>query len=69
MAKALVPVPAQPAVKEAPQWEPAAQWAQGWRVVKWSVSALIVVAFLMVIGQGFLFYRLFDDVHPVLGYI
>ena len=55
MAKALVPVPAQPAVKESPQWELAAQWAQGWRVVKWSVSALIVVAFLMVIGQGFLF--------------
>ncbi|MEX1251118.1 MAG: DUF697 domain-containing protein, partial [Hyphomonas sp.] len=33
-----------------------------------SVSALIVVTFLIVIGQGFLFYRLFDDVHPVLGY-
>jgi hypothetical protein len=26
------------------------------------------IAFLVVIGQGFLFYRLFDDVHPVLGY-
>lgn len=50
------------------QWELAAQWAQGWRVLKWSVSALIVVTFLIVIGQGFLFYRLFDDVHPLLGY-
>ncbi len=54
--------------KEGAQWELAAQWAQGWRVVKWSVSALIIAAFLVVIGQGFLFYRLFDDVHPVLGY-
>ncbi len=54
--------------KDGTQWELAAQWAQGWRVVKWSVSALVVAAFLVVIGQGFLFYRLFDDVHPVLGY-
>ena len=68
MAKALVTVPVQPAVKEPPQWELAAQWAQGWRVVKWSVSALIAAALLVVIGQGFLFYRVFDEVHPLLGY-
>lgn len=67
MAKAIAG-PAAP-VRDAAQWELAVQWAQGWRVVKWSVSALIVVAFLVVIGQGFLFYRLFDDAHPVLGYV
>jgi putative membrane protein len=68
MAKA-VTVPAPPVRKEPQQWELAAQWAQGWRIVKWSVSALVVITFLMVIGQGYLFYRLFDDVHPLLGYV
>ena len=33
MAKAIA-VPAAP-VKDVAQWELAAQWAQGWRVVKW----------------------------------
>ena len=50
------------------QWELASQWARGWRFLKWSATAFIVIAFLVVIGQGFLFYRMFDDVHPVLGY-
>lgn len=54
--------------KDGVEWELASQWARGWKVLKWSVTALIVIAFLTVIGQGFLFYRLFDDVHPVLGY-
>ncbi|MFN3911290.1 YcjF family protein [Hyphomonas sp.] len=68
MAKA-IPAPAGPPVKKEPQhWELASQWVQGWRVVKWSVSAVAVIACLMVIGQGYLFYRLFDDVHPLLGY-
>ena len=53
---------------EGVQWELASQWARGWRFLKWSVTAFIVIAFLVVIGQGFLFYRMFDDVHPVLGY-
>lgn len=70
MAKALVPVPAQPpAEKPAQQWELAAQWAQGWRVVKVAASVLIVTAFLMVVGQGYLFYRLFDDLHPIAGLV
>ncbi|KCZ91523.1 hypothetical protein HHI_13064 [Hyphomonas hirschiana VP5] len=69
MANLPVPVPAStPAVKPAQRWELAAQWAQGWRILKWSVSAVVVIAALMVIGQGYLFYRLFDDVHPLLGY-
>lgn len=70
MAKALVPVPAPlPAEKPAQQWELAAQWAQGWRVVKVAASVLIVIAFLMVVGQGYLFYRLFDDLHPIAGLV
>ena len=68
MAKAVVGAVG-PVSRAAPQWELASQWAQGWRILKWSVSALIVITFLMVIGQGYLFYRLFDDVHPLLGYI
>ncbi|MFN3314015.1 MAG: YcjF family protein [Hyphomonas sp.] len=68
MAKS-VTVPALPVKKEPQQWELAAQWAQGWRILKWSASALVVITFLMVIGQGYLFYRLFDDVHPLLGYV
>jgi hypothetical protein len=66
MAKAIMG-PAQPA-KDGAGWELASQWAQGWKFLKWSATAFIVIAFLVVIGQGFLFYRMFDDVHPVLGY-
>lgn len=70
MAKALVPVPAQPPVEKPPQqWELAAQWAQGWRVLKVAASVAVVIAFLMVIGQAYLFYRLFDDLHPVAGFV
>lgn len=70
MANAPVPVPASPLAEKPPrQWELAAQWAQGWRVVKVAVSVLVVVAFLVVIGQGYLFYRLFDDLHPIAGLV
>ena len=54
--------------RPAPDWEFASQWAKAWKVIKWSGVALLTLAFLTVIGQGFLFYRLFDDVHPLLGY-
>lgn len=70
MGKALVKVAAAPPVAKEPQnWELASQWKQGWRVLKWSLTVLVCVAFLMVIGQGYLFYRLFDDLHPVAGYV
>lgn len=68
MANVPVPVP-MPAEKPPQQWELAAQWAQGWRVVKLAASVLVVIAFLMVIGQGYLFYRLFDDLHPIAGLV
>jgi hypothetical protein len=67
MAKAIAGPAQQP--KDGVEWELASQWAQGWKFLKWSATAFIVIAFLVVIGQGFLFYRLFDDVHPVLGYV
>ena len=66
MAKAIASPAGEP--KQAVEWELASQWKQGWRFVKWSATALLAIAFLMVIGQGFLFYRIFDDVHPFLGY-
>ena len=66
MAKAIAGPAQQP--KDGVEWELASQWARGWKFLKWSATAFIVIAFLVVIGQGFLFYRLFDDVHPVLGY-
>ncbi len=70
MAKALVPVSAPPPSEKPPQqWELAAQWAQGWRVVKLAASILVVIACLIVIGQGYLFYRLFDDLHPIAGLV
>lgn len=70
MAKALVPVPApSPSDKPPQQWELAAQWAQGWQVVKLAASILVVITCLIVIGQGYLFYRLFDDLHPVAGLV
>lgn len=68
MANAPVPVP-MPAEKPPQQWELAAQWAQGWRVLKVAASVAVVIAFLMVIGQAYLFYRLFDDLHPVAGLV
>ena len=66
MAKAIAVVPTGPS--DDVQWELASQWAMAWRFLKWSVTAFVVIGFLVVIGQGFLFYRMFDDVHPVLGY-
>ena len=66
MAKAIAAPAPQP--KDGVEWELASQWTQGWKFLKWSATAFIVIAFLVVIGQGFLFYRMFDDVHPVLGY-
>lgn len=63
-----VPAPVDAPIETAPQWEFASQWSKAWKVLKWSGVALLTIAFLTVIGQGFLFYRIFDDVHPLLGY-
>lgn len=50
-------------------WELASQFVRVWRYLKWSFTALIVISFLIVIGQGFMFYRLFADIHPILGWV
>lgn len=50
-----------------PDWELARQWRRAWAVLKFSFTALVVILFLVVIGQGFLFYQMFDAVHPALG--
>lgn len=49
-------------------WELASQFLRMWRYLKWSFTALVVISFLLVIGQGFMFYRIFADVHPSLGW-
>lgn len=48
-------------------WALARQWQLAWRTLKWSFFALVAFSFMLVIGQGFLFYRVFADIHPVLG--
>lgn len=50
------------------RWEIAAQWRLGWRAIKLTFFAAIVLAAFLVIGQGYLFYNLFSDIHPWLGY-
>lgn len=54
---------------EAPQrWEFAAQWRLAWRALKWAFWGGVVLAALTVIGQGYLYFQLFADIHPALGY-
>tara|TARA_B100000678_G_scaffold256316_1_gene234561 strand:- start:11070 stop:12197 length:1128 start_codon:yes stop_codon:yes gene_type:complete len=48
-------------------WELAHQWQRAWRVIKWLFTALIVLAFLLVIGEMYLFYEMFSGIHPWLG--
>lgn len=48
-------------------WELAHQWKRAWRVIKWLFTAFVCLGFLLVIGQMYLFYNLFADIHPALG--
>lgn len=50
-------------------WELARQWRRLWRYVKWAATAGLAIMFLLVVGQGFLFYRMFAEVHPWLGIV
>jgi len=54
---------------QAPNWELAKQWSLAWRALKWGLTGIVILGFLMVIGQGYLFYRLFADIHPLLGWV
>lgn len=66
----LAALPAPDAVAAPPSdWELASQFVRMWRYLKWSFTALIVISFLIVIGQGFMFHRLFADIHPILGWV
>ncbi len=48
-------------------WELAHQWNRAWIAIKWGFSAFVALSFLLVIGQMYLFYNLFADIHPALG--
>lgn len=48
-------------------WELAAQWNRAWQKIKLVGSLIIVLGFLIVIGEGFLLFRTFWEVHPVIG--
>ena len=52
-----------------PKWELAHQLQRVWRYLKWGVTAVLALLFLLIIGQGFLFYGFFADIHPVLGFV
>ncbi|MAP95432.1 MAG: hypothetical protein CMK07_10815 [Ponticaulis sp.] len=68
MTKTPAKLPAtKPDTDETVSWELAHQWNRAWRVIKWIFTALIALAFLLVIGELYLFYNLFADIHPVLG--
>ncbi|MEM7768454.1 MAG: hypothetical protein AAF253_13365, partial [Pseudomonadota bacterium] len=54
---------------DTPNWELARQWSLAWRTLKWGFSAVIVLGFLVVIGQGYLFFRIFADIHPAFGWV
>lgn len=45
----------------------ARQATLAWRMFKVTASVLFAIGALVVIGQGFLFYRIFADMHPALG--
>ena len=49
-------------------WEIAALWRRLWQWGKWAITAFIALAFVTVLGQGFLYYRLIAETHPLLGY-
>lgn len=53
---------------ETERWEIADQWRHAWRGLKWTATGLVAVAALMAVGQIYLFYQLFSDIHPVLGW-
>ena len=58
-----------PAADTGPQrWEVARQWRLAWRALKWTVFGALIAAALVVVGQVYLFYSLFADLHPLLGY-
>ena len=50
-------------------WELAGQLSRAWRIFKWVMTGFLALAFLLVIGEAYLFFKLFSDIHPSLGVI
>lgn len=48
-------------------WELAAQWNRAWQKIKLVGSLIIVLGFLIVVGEGFLLFQTFWELHPVFG--
>ncbi len=49
------------------RWTIARQWRLAWRALTWAALGALVIAALLVVGQIYLFYGLFADIHPLLG--
>ena len=67
------PMPAdepRPIDQSAPEerWEIADQWQQGWRTLKWAFGGFVTIGALVVVGQVFLFYQMFSEIHWSLGW-
>ena len=50
------------------RWEIAEQWRLAWRGLKWFVVGGIILLAFLAAGQVYLFYQLFADIHPILGW-
>ena len=59
--------PPNASMNDSSDWELATLWRRGWRVVKWAAAGLLALAFVTVIGQGFLYYQMIAAVSPWLG--
>ncbi|MGD2133999.1 MAG: DUF697 domain-containing protein, partial [Maricaulaceae bacterium] len=57
-----------PADGEAERWEITRQWKLAWRALKWTFYGGLMIAALTIVGQVYLFYGLFSDIHPFAGY-
>ena len=62
-------VPPRPTLEDDQTPELAILWRRLWRYVKWVGAGLLALTFALVIGQGFLYYRMIADVHPLLGIV
>ncbi len=60
--------PAETPEAQSQRWEFAAQWKLAWRTLMWVFWGGVVLGALVVVGQGYLYFQLFADIHPALGY-
>lgn len=67
MSTDLVEVPQPAKIETGDDWELASQWNRAWKRIKLVGSLIIVLGFLIVVGEGFLLFRTFWEVHPIFG--